>query len=124
MTFEVPLFESGAYISKAGMPVLKALGAKLKGLEGGTVLVTGYTDNVPLSRPTKEFNSNADVAAARAEVAADHLRAFAKNSKLSFQVAAGAESEAPWPNDTPEHRRLNRTAVVKVVPGVNGEGEF
>ena len=124
MTFEVPLFESGAYISKAGMPVLKALGAKLKGLEGGTVLVTGYTDNVPLSRPTKEFNSNADVAAARAEVAADHLRAFAKNSKLSFSTAAGAESEAPWPNDTVEHRRLNRTAVVKVVPGVNGEGEF
>ena len=62
-------------------------------------------------------------AAARADVAADHLKAFAKNSKLSFSVAAGAESDAPWPNDTPEHRRLNRTAVVKVTPAVNGEGE-
>jgi len=116
VTFEVPLFESGAYISKAGMPVLKALGAKLKGLEGGTVLVTGHTDNVPLSRPTAEFRSNADVAAARAEVAAEHLRAFAKNGKLEFRTAAGAETDAPWPNDTPEHRRLNRTAVVRVEP--------
>lgn len=117
VTFEVPMFESLAYISKPGMAIFRALAVKLKGLDGGTVLVTGYTDNVPMSKPTKDFQSNADVAAARAAVAADHLKSFAKNSKLTFQTAAGAEADAPWPNDTPEHRRMNRTVVVKVTPG-------
>ncbi len=117
VTFEVPMFESLAYISKPGMAIFKALAVKLKGLDGGTVLVTGYTDNVPMSKPTKDFQSNADVAAARAEVATDHLKSFAKNSKLTFQTAAGAEADAPWPNDTPEHRRMNRTVVVRVTPG-------
>ena len=54
---------------------------------------------------------------ARAETAVDHLRSFAKNKALSFEARPGPESEAPWPNDTPEHRRLNRTVRIQVTPG-------
>ncbi|MBR6021809.1 MAG: hypothetical protein IK066_05255, partial [Kiritimatiellae bacterium] len=115
ITFEVPIFESGAYLSKEGAPVLKALAAKLKGVPDGTrVRVTGFTDNVPLSKPTKDFASNADIAAARAAAAVEHLSAGAHNSGIVWDSAAGAEADAPWPNDTKEHRRLNRTAVVRV----------
>ncbi len=108
VTFEVPIFDPPAYISKQGMLMIKELVKKLKNLDGGTVLVTGYADNL-----------NADVAMKRAEVAADHLKAFAKNGTLTFRTAVGAEADAPWPNDTPEHRRLNQTVVVKVTPTVN-----
>lgn len=108
VTFEVPIFDPPAYISKQGMLMIKELVKKLKNLDGGTVLVTGYADNL-----------NADVAMKRAEVAADHLKAFAKHGTLTFRTAVGAEADAPWPNDTPEHRRLNQTVVVKVTPTVN-----
>lgn len=116
IVFEEPAFETVDNISKTGMAAIKLLAAKLKSLDGGAqVLVTGYTDNVPMSKPTARFKSNADIAQARAEAAAEHLRAFAKNGALAFETAAGRESEAPYPNDTPSNRRRNRTATVRVM---------
>lgn len=116
VVFEEPAFESVDNISKTGMAAFRLLAAKLKALDGGAqVLVTGYTDNVPMSKPTAKFKSNADIAQARAVAAAEHLKAFARNGALAFETAAGKESEAPYPNDTPSNRRRNRTATVRVV---------
>lgn len=118
VTFGVPLFESGAYLSKEGAPVLKALAAKLKGVPDGTrVRVTGFTDNVPLSKPTREFSSNADIAAARADAAVEYLRIWSRHAGIAWDSAAGAEADAPNPNDTKEHRRLNRTVLIRIEPG-------
>ncbi len=115
LVFEQPAFESVDYISKTGMTAIRALAAKLKGLkEGGRVEVTGYTDNVPMSKPTEKFASNADIARARGAVVAEHLKVFAKNSGLEFSSTGGEEREAPYPNDTPANRRLNRTATIFV----------
>ena len=116
LVFDEPAFTSVDYISKPGMAALKLLSAKLHGLAGGAkVTVTGFTDNIPMSHPTEKFQSNADIARARAIVATDHLRAYAKNDALEFETLAGAETDAPYPNDTPANRRLNRTVTVKVV---------
>ena len=115
LVFEQPAFESVDYISKSGMAAIKVLAAKLKGLkEGGRVEVTGYTDNVPMSKPTERFASNADIARARGAVVAEHLKVFAKNSGLEFSSKGGDEQAAPYPNDTPANRRLNRTATIFV----------
>ena len=116
--FNDPVFVSGDKISIEGMRALKAVAAKLVTLKPGTrVVVMGHTDDVPLSKPTPQFKSNADIAAARAKVAAEHLAQFARAGKgLAFDSRAADLSQAPFPNDTPQNRRLNRTATVQVIP--------
>jgi flagellar motor protein MotB len=115
--FNDPVFVSADKISIEGMAALKAVAAKLVLLKsGGRVIVTGYTDNVPLSNPTPQFKSNADLAAARAKVAVEHLSQFARaNKRLAFEARTGASAEAPYPNDTLQNRRLNRTVTVQVI---------
>ena len=116
--FLEPVFVSADKISVEGMPALKAVAAKLVSLKtGARVIVTGYTDNEPLSKPTPQFKSNADIAAARAKVVVEHLSAYARANKgLAFEARTGEPSGAPYPNDTPQNRRLNRTATVQVIP--------
>jgi outer membrane protein OmpA-like peptidoglycan-associated protein len=118
VVFEEAVFESKDKISVAGMRAIRALAAKLKTLEGGAaVVVTGYTDDQPLTRPTAQFASNEDIAMARAVAAVAHLKANAKNKGLSFECVAGRELEAPYPNDSPANRKKNRTVTVLVTPG-------
>ncbi len=121
LRFSDPLFVSAANISIEGMRALKAVAAKLVEMKApARVVVTGYTDNEPLSKPTARFRSNADIAAARAKTAADHLAQFARaNPGLAFEVVTGDPAEAPFPNDTPQNRRLNRTATVQILPAGN-----
>ncbi len=118
LRFEDPVFVSAANISIEGMRALKAVAAKLVAMKiSGRVLVTGYTDDVPLTKPTVQFTSNEDIAAARGKVAAEHLAQFSRANKgLVFEAKAGPTSQAPYPNDTPQNRRLNRTATVQVIP--------
>lgn len=115
--FSAPVFVSGDKISVEGMRALKAVAAKLVTLKPGTrVRVTGHTDDVPLGQPTPQFKSNADIAAARAKVATEHLAQFARAGKgLIFESRAGDLTQAPFPNDSPRNRRLNRTATVDVI---------
>lgn len=121
LRFSDPVFVSAANISIEGMRALKAVGAKLVEMKvPARVVVTGYTDNEPLSKPTSRFKSNADIAAARAKTAADHLSQFARaNPGLAFEVVTGDPAQAPYPNDTPQNRRLNRTATVQIIPAGN-----
>lgn len=116
--FHDPVFVSSDKISIEGMRALKAVGAKLATLKPGTrVVVMGHTDDEPLSKPTPQFKSNADIAAARAKVAAEHLAQFSRAGQgLTFEPRAADLSQAPYPNDSPQNRRLNRTATVQVIP--------
>lgn len=116
--FNEPVFVSAANISLEGMPALKALAKQLVALKtGARVVVTGYTDNQPLTKPTAQFRSNADIAAVRAKVAVEHLAQYARaNKALAFEAQTGDPAQAPYPNDTPQNRRLNRTVTVQVIP--------
>ena len=117
IVFTAPVFVSADNISIEGMNALKAVAAKLAALKAGArVLVTGYTDDVPLSAPTAKFKSNADLAAARAQVAVEHLSQFTRANKgVVFESLAGDPAQAPYPNDSPQNRRLNRTVTLQVV---------
>jgi hypothetical protein len=123
LVFEDPVFVSADNISKEGWAALQALAKKLvKMKDGGTVIVTGHTDDVPLSRPTPQFRDNADLAAARAKTAREHLAHFARaNRNLTFEERTGTLADAPYPNDSTANRRLNRTATVRVVPAGAGQ---
>lgn len=118
MTFTEPVFVSANYLSSEGVTALKALAVKLVRLkDGARVIVTGHTDDVPLSRPTPEFRHNADLAAARAKAAMEHLAHYARaNKALTFEMREGTIDDAPYPNDSKRNRRLNRTATVRVMP--------
>ena len=119
--FSDPVFVSADLLSPEGLNALRALGAKLRKLPGGaTVVVTGHTDDVPLSRPTPQFRNNSDLAQARAKAAREHLAHLARATRaLVFEERVGTFAEAPYPNDSPRNRRLNRTATVRVVPANN-----
>lgn len=116
--FDAPVFVSTDRISVEGMRALKAVAAKLVALKSGArVVVTGFTDDVPLTKTTDQFKSNADIAAARAAAAKAHLEQFARaNKMLVFETRTGEPAQAPYPNDSPQNRRLNRTATVQVFP--------
>ena len=116
--FNEPVFVSANYLSSEGVAALKALAVKLVSLkDGARVIVTGHTDDIPLSRPTPEFRHNADLAAARAKVAMEHLAHYARaNKALTFEMRSGTVADAPYPNDSNRNRRLNRTATVQVMP--------
>ena len=118
LRFTDPVFVSADKISIEGMRALKAVAARLVEMKApARVVVKGHTDSEPLRNPTARFKSNADIAAARAKTAAEHLAQFARaNTGLTFEVVAGDPAEAPYPNDTPQNRRLNRTATVQIVP--------
>lgn len=116
LKFMDPVFESGDMISIKGMAALKALAAKLASAKAGTrVVVTGYTDDQPLSKPTERFKTNADIAAARAQAAIAQLAART-GPGLAYEARTGEPAQAPFPNDTPQNRRLNRTVTVQVIP--------
>ena len=62
-------------------------------------------------------DGNADIAAARAQNALAHLAQYAGAGKaLAFEARTGDPARAPYPNDSPKNRRLNRTVTVQVIP--------
>lgn len=119
--FTDPVFVSANYLSPKGVKALKSLAAKLVTMkDGARVVVTGHTDDIPLSKPTPQFRNNADLAEARAKAAMEHLSHYARaNKALIFEMRAGTLADAPYPNDSDRNRRLNRTATVQVTPAKN-----
>ena len=111
------MFVSTDRISVEGMKALKATAAALLKLpKGAAVTIQGHTDDIPPSPNAQgPFRTNADLAAARAEVVQEHLTVFCKRqSRFAFTTSTTAP--APYPNDTDAHRRLNRTVTLLVAP--------
>ena len=99
------------------MKALKATSAALLKLsDGATITIQGHTDDIPPPPDaTGPFRTNADLAAARADVVREHLNVFCKRqSRYVFETSTTAP--APYPNDTDAHRRLNRTVTLRIVP--------
>ncbi|MDD1611967.1 MAG: type IVB secretion system protein IcmH/DotU [Methylococcaceae bacterium] len=69
------------------------------------LLVTGHTDNIPIR--SARFPSNWHLSTARAKTVSDMLSSLAPlDGKIRFE--GRADSESLVPNDTPEHRAINR----------------
>jgi type VI secretion system protein ImpK len=71
----------------------------------GRISVVGHTDNVPIF--TARFPSNWDLSNARAKMVADFL---SRNPQLVNKVNSEgrADTQALVPNDSPEHKAMNR----------------
>jgi type VI secretion system protein ImpK len=99
------MFDSGkADVNDKTLPLLARIGSALDA-EPGSVLVVGHTDNVPIR--SFRFPSNFHLSRARAEAVRDVLkRALKAPDRLTADGRADAEPLAP--NDSPQHRALNR----------------
>ena len=70
------------------------------------VLVTGHSDNVPIR--SARFPSNWHLSTARAKSVADDMLKVAPALQGKIRSEGRADSEGLVPNDTPEHRAINR----------------
>jgi len=85
--------------------VLKPYGGRLR------LTVEGHTDAAPVTSGGP-YSSNDELALARARVVRDFLCKEAGWPAGSAAVAAGKTAAAPYPGDTPELQRKNRTVVI------------
>lgn len=109
---EEATFRSGeAAIKPEMIPIIEKVVDVLAGCTGD-VLVSGYTDDRPIS--SSRYRSNWDLSAARA-VSVVHELVMSQQVSAERVVAAGrAETNALAPNDTPENRALNRRVEIAI----------
>jgi type VI secretion system protein ImpK len=111
------LFDSGVEaIKTAFLPLMERIG---EGLEetNGEILVTGHSDNVPIS--TRRFPSNRALSQARAEeVVSELARYMSKEGRM--RALGMADSRPVAPNDTAEGRARNRRVEITIFERVRG----
>lgn len=109
---EATTFPSGSDELKDEMfPILEKIESVLATCEG-EIIVSGYTDDLPVN--SSRFRSNWDLSAARA-VSVVHQLIFNNMLDVNRVSAAGrAETNPLAPNDSPENRAKNRRVEISV----------
>lgn len=101
------LFSSGsARINKEGRAALDAVAEAFKGLEGKNVIVTGFTDDVPVS-PRAPFKDNWDLSTMRALSVVKYLEAKGVDPRM-LGAAGFSEFRPLVANDSEDGRSQNR----------------
>lgn len=101
------VFSSGsAAINKQGRDALAAVAKAFQGLQGKTVIVAGYTDNVPVAGKGA-FKDNWDLSTARAVSVVRYLQTQGVEPKM-LGAAGFSEYRPLAPNDSAEGRSQNR----------------
>lgn len=77
----------------------------------GEICIEGHTDNIPINTP--QFPSNWELGAARA-LAVLHFFEEQGINPAKMCAATYGEYRPRYPNDTPEHRALNRRVEIKI----------
>lgn len=109
---EEATFTSGSKDVKDEMfPILEKIEDVLGTCEG-EIVVSGYTDDLPVT--SNRFRSNWDLSAARA-VSVVHQLIFNNKIDANRVIAAGrAETNPLVPNDSPENRAKNRRVEISI----------
>jgi chemotaxis protein MotB len=103
---KVVFSSASAALTDEGKKALDAVADAFKNLKGKSVLVAGYTDDVPVS-PKSGFKDNWALSSARAQNVVRYLQS--KGVPPSMLAAAGFGEFRPIaPNDTPANRSQNR----------------
>jgi outer membrane protein OmpA-like peptidoglycan-associated protein len=103
------MFPSGGWQVPSNAPLLDKMLPTLSKLQHTKVVVSGYTDNVPVGAElqTKGVSSNLDLSAERAVAIANYLTSHGVKPDLVSAHAFG-ETRPVASNDTPEGRAKNR----------------
>jgi chemotaxis protein MotB len=112
-------FASGSSLLESDFaPTLQRMGTVLNTMVGA-ITVSGHTDNVPIS--TSQFRSNWDLSVMRATTVAHQL--IAAGIAPERLLASGhADTQPRVPNDTPEHRALNRRIDITLITSKRQHG--
>lgn len=106
-------------ISPAGRPVLESIAGILSGVDN-PVIISGYTDSVPVE--TRQYGSNWGLSAARAMAVLSCLEDRGVNG--TRLAAYGMGSNRPiTSNNTEAGRKLNRRVEITIVGKVTGKVE-
>jgi len=101
------VFSSGsAAINKQGKEALDAVAKAFQGLQGKTVVVAGYTDNVPVSGKGS-YKDNWDLSTERAVSVVRYLQTKGVDPKM-LGAAGFSEYRPLAPNDTADGKSQNR----------------
>ncbi len=108
------LFASGSTaIGREGKGALDNVAEAFKDLKGRSVLVAGYTDDVPTN--PKSFPSNWALSTARATAVVKYLQSRGVDPVM-LGAAGFSEYRPVAANDTPEGRSLNRRIEIALTP--------
>lgn len=111
------LFESGkTEIKSEGQAALTELGAVLQTIKDRAFLVTGHTDNVPIS--ASRFKSNWELSTARAVNVVQYLQDAGVNPK-KLAAAGYGEHDPVASNETDDGKALNRRIEIVLMPNLN-----
>lgn len=106
------LFDSAATTVRANyIPVIDRIAAAMNGVSG-KILVTGYSDNVPIR--SARFASNWELSLARAEAVSARLQKHLANPQRVKAEGRG-ESNPVAPNDNKVNRALNRRVEITLL---------
>lgn len=97
-------------------PVMDKI-AQIVRQSGDKVVITGYTDNVPITGP--RFRSNWDLSAARAVTVLHELLRRGNIDSGRVEVKGMADNLPIAPNDTADNRALNRRVEIAIVPPID-----
>lgn len=107
------LFDSGrTEVRSQYLPVLGRIASALSEVEG-EVVVTGYTDNVPIR--SLRFPSNWELSRARAESVKNLLDSFLGQGSQRIRFEGRGEADPLASNATPEGRSRNRRVEITVL---------
>ena len=112
------MFPSGGWQVPSSAPVLDKIVPTLSKLENAKIVVSGYTDNVPIGDDLKAkgVTNNLDLSAERAVSIANYLTAHGVKPDIISAHAFG-ETNPVAPNDTPEGRAKNRRVDITLTRG-------
>lgn len=114
-------FPSGsAQLQESFYPVLDKIGGVLNET-GGRLIVSGHSDNVPIS--TSRYPSNWVLSATRASSVVHHLTKGKLVAPNRMEMRAHADTLPIAPNTTPENRAKNRRVEIIVAHGENAPDE-
>jgi chemotaxis protein MotB len=107
--------EGGWELDAKGKATIAKLAPVLKTFTGQTILVKGYTDNVPIGPELRQrFPTNVDLSKARAQSVANELVAGGVPPAM-ISVSGFGDADPVAANDTPQGRAKNRRVVMDIV---------
>ena len=110
------LFRTGrSEVNPAGGSVLQKIGKTIKDF-GGTVMVEGHTDNMPIR--TTRFPSNWELSTARAVSVVRYLTEVVGAGPDRFSAVGYGDTKPKVSNDSPENRIKNRRVEIILVPQI------
>jgi chemotaxis protein MotB len=110
------LFPSGsARINKEGKAALDEVANSFRTLTGKSVVVSGFTDNVPVNPKATGYASNWELSTARALSVVRYLESKGIDPRM-LGAAGFGEYHPVAPNDSPEGRQQNRRIEIVLAP--------